>query len=561
MNASMRWQVWIRRGMQILLVAIALAFLFVAPATAQGDTKAPIILDGRRLFEVSESGSFSAQERAQDAMRTLERILSRADSPIEVEIVQNQATNRIPVIVVEGNHLLSVTREDTPQGRSVEQQANIWAQRIETALRQARRERTRIYFIQAFGLSVLAILLAVALSWGLGWAWERWIYPRLQRSTPPPSSRPSFPPQSLESPTSRSVATSHSEELGAQILLNLLRGIIWLCTFWFIGNLFPTTRRFIGQVVDTLGSTFTADLFSLGNESYSLLDLAILLGLFAILFIVSRVVRRVLRLRVLSLTGLNRAAQETIAVIANYAFVFIGTIVVLQIWGLDISSLTVFAGVLGVGIGLGIQGIAKEFVSGLVLIFERPIQVGDFVDVGGLMGTVERISVRSTEISTLDRISVILPNSRFLEAEVINWSHRSPVSRLRIPLGVAYGSDLATVRSTLLDAAREHSDILSVPPPIVFFMGFGNSSLDFDLLVWISDPRKQFQIKSDLYFRIDELFRDRQVEIPFPQRDLHVRSGNLPIELSPQLLSSLTQLSESLSGWLEKQHQSNGKNI
>ena len=176
----------------------------------------------------------------------------------------------------------------------------------------------------------------------------------------------------------------------------------------------------------------------------------------------------------------------------------------MQLWGLDISSLAVFAGVLGVGIGLGIQGIAKEFVSALVLIFERPIQVGDFVEVGELVGTVERISVRSTEISTVDQVSVILPNSNFLESEVINWSHGSPVSRLKVPLGVAYGSNLTNVRGALLDAAHEHPDVLSAPPPNVFFMEFGDSSLDFNLLVWICEPRKQFQIKSDLYFQIEQ---------------------------------------------------------
>jgi len=209
-----------------------------------------------------------------------------------------------------------------------------------------------------------------------------------------------------------------------------------------------------------------------------------------------------------------------------------------------------------VGIGLGLQGIAREFLSGLVLIFERPIQVGDFVEVDELMGTVERISVRSTEIRTLDDVSIIIPNSRFLEANVINWNHHSSVSRLRIPVGVAYGADTEAVRQVLLNAAKGHPDVVSTPAPKVFFLEFGESSLRFNLLVWIREPRKQFQIRSDLYFKIEALLRDRKIEIPFPQRDLHVRSGNLPITLSPELVSSLAQLSTNLAGWLHSQ--SNG---
>jgi small-conductance mechanosensitive channel len=283
------------------------------------------------------------------------------------------------------------------------------------------------------------------------------------------------------------------------------------------------------------------------------LDLLVLLGLFTGLVILARTAKKLLRSRVLRLTGLSRGSQETVAQIATYGIIFFGTMVMLQLWGLDLSSLTIFASVVGVGIGLGLQGIAKEFISGLVLIFDRPIKVGDFVNVGEQMGTVERISVRSTEIRTLDEVSIIIPNSRFLESEVINWTHHSPISRLRIPVGVAYGSNLTLVRGALIDAAKEHADVLAEPAPKVFFIGMGESSLDFNLMVWIDEPRKQFRIKSDLYFRIEAILRHRGVEIPFPQRDLNVRSGSLPLEVSPQLTESLAQLSNSLIQWLEKQ--------
>jgi small-conductance mechanosensitive channel len=178
-------------------------------------------------------------------------------------------------------------------------------------------------------------------------------------------------------------------------------------------------------------------------------------------------------------------------------------------------------------------------------LFERPIQVGDFIEVGDLHGTVERIGARSTEIRTLDRVSIIVPNSRFLDSEVINWSHDNPLSRLHLPVGVAYGSDPHQIRSLLLETAAGHPKVLSSPPPQVFFKGFGDSALDFELLVWTAEPNKQFLLKSDLYFRLYEAFSQHQIEIPFPQQDLHLRSGRL--ELSPQLELAMLGLAEQFS--------------
>ena len=512
-----------------LLLSICTFFLtfllYASPAWSQTNDTAPLLVDGNVVFEINGSGQFTAKERSEEASRTLNRAIQTQfqplqDQPQEAITVAVDTTQTLPVLKVNGNHLLSVTPEDTPQGRSLEEQAKIWRRQVESAIAQAKLERTRSYILRSILFSLLALIIASVLIWGISLICQRWVNPYLKEETNPSASET----HSFTQPFSG----AKTRYIGFQVFLNTLRSIIFIITLGYISTLFPQTRHLSRQLRDTLISSLTSDLFPLGNNAYSVLDLIILIALFTALFILARSLKQVLRLRVLSLTGLSRAAQETIALVANYSLVLIGTLVLLQIWGLDISSLTVFAGVLGVGIGLGIQGIAKEFVSGLVLIFERPIQAGDFVEVGELVGTVEHISVRSTEITTLDRVSVIVPNSRFLEQEVINWSHRSAISRLRIPVGVAYGSNLEIVRQCLLDAAKEHSDVLSIPPPNIFFLGFGDSSLNFSLLAWISEPRKQFQIKSDLYFLIYQSFQERSVEIPFPQRDLHLRSGNFP---------------------------------
>ena len=547
------------RALSLLLgvCTFTLSFLlFSLPAGAQTNDSAPILIDGRTVFTVAGSGQFSAKERAEEANRILNNIIHNTFSPLQSEPetpiqVTLDTEQTVPVLKVNGNHLLSVTPEDTPQGRSLKEQGNRWQGQLESAIAQAQKERTAGYLIRRILLSLLVILIAGGLIWGIGLICQRWINPYLREEE---GAVPS------ESPAASQPFSGYNTRFIAfQVFLNTLRSIIILIAIGYISTLFPQTRHLSRELRDTLIYSLTSDLFPLGNNAYSVFDLIILIALFTALFILARSIKQVLRLRVLSLTGLSRAAQETIALVANYSFVLIGTLVLLQIWGLDISSLTVFAGVLGVGVGLGIQGIAKEFVSGLVLIFERPIQAGDFVELGDLVGTVEHISVRSTEITTLDRVSVIVPNSRFLETEVINWSHRSPISRMRIRAGVAYGSNLQTVRQALLDAANQHSDVLSIPPPNVFFLGFGDSSLDFDLLAWISEPRKQFQIKSDLYFRIYQLFQERGIEIPFPQRDLHVRSGNFPVELTPELTQSLTELSSHFSGWLDQRSPENGR--
>lgn len=536
------------RRFRIIIIISAIALMVVLTwfstsqmsVQAQGQPTSVITLDGRRLFEVSESGQFSAENRAGDAKLILKAAI-RSTEPAKVEIVES---NELPVIQVNGRHLLTVTQQDIPPGRTKQEQAQIWAQQITEAISQGQEERRLGYLWRAIVFAVLSVLGAVALHLILARIWRSWLRRLVPREANDPDTG----------------AQPKGIELFLQLTLSLVRAGLWLGTVIYITDLFPLTREWSQRIANILWMSLTSPVISLGEKSYSVINIIILIALFFGLVAVAGAVTNLLRSRLLRITSVSRGVQESIAVIINYSLIFIGTVVLLQVWGLDISSLAIVASVLGVAIGFGLQGIAKELVSGLVITFERSIEIGDFVQIGEFMGTVERLTARSTHIRTLDDITVIVPNSRLLDKEVVNWSHRSPVSRLVLPVRVAYGSTLSTVRSALLEAAKDNPDVLKKPAPKVWFKAFDEDSLNFQLLVWISQPRKQFQIKSDLYFQIEEILRHRHVQIPFPQRSLHLQSGSLPLELSPTLEKSLSQLSEVLTVWLKNQSQSDNSN-
>ncbi len=192
--------------------------------------------------------------------------------------------------------------------------------------------------------------------------------------------------------------------------------------------------------------------------------------------------------------------------------------------GFELQNIMVLAGAFGIGIGFGLQDIVNNFLSGIILLFERPIKVGDGVLIDGEYGTVLRIGLRSTVVENLDQAELIVPNSQLISQKLTNWTLSTRRVRVVIPVGVAYGSDLTLVLKILADAAEQHPDILSNPKPSPIFIQFGASSLDFELRVWISDVDMRLRVKSELLLFIDQQFRDAGVEIPFPQRDLHLRS-------------------------------------
>jgi len=197
--------------------------------------------------------------------------------------------------------------------------------------------------------------------------------------------------------------------------------------------------------------------------------------------------------------------------------------------GVEFTNLAIIAGALSVGIGFGLQNIVNNFVSGLILLVERPIRTGDWIMVGSTEGYVKKISIRSTQIQTFDRADVIVPNSELISGQVTNWMLSDPWGRVRVPVGVAYGSDTARVMEILLDVANKHPLVITNYPgvgqPRALFRAFGDSSLDFELRCFIRDVDKRLATISDLNLAIDAAFREAGIEIPFPQRDLHFRNG------------------------------------
>jgi small-conductance mechanosensitive channel len=268
--------------------------------------------------------------------------------------------------------------------------------------------------------------------------------------------------------------------------------------------------------------------------SLTLVQIFLLVALLLGVFWISARAKSFLFNRFLVNSGLDRSLQYAISQIVSNIVLVVGVFIVLDNAGIHLGTLTVFAGAVGVGIGFGLQNIASNFISGLVILAERPITIGDRVEVAGVAGQVQQIRARSTVILTNDNITMIVPNTKFIDSPVTNWTYGDPRVRFRVPIGVAYGSDLEKVRNALLEVARENSHVLPQPAPTVFLEAFGESSINLELVVWSKEmsyrPRR---FRSDLNFAIVQKLREAGIEIPYPQRDLHFRDGLARVEMRP----------------------------
>jgi small-conductance mechanosensitive channel len=265
-------------------------------------------------------------------------------------------------------------------------------------------------------------------------------------------------------------------------------------------------------------------LFTIGTTEVTLSAIFVFLFILLVVVILSRLFARKFVERILIRLQIEKGTRYTFRRIIELTFILIGAIIAFQSIGINLSGLAVIFGLLSVGIGFGLQNITSNFIAGLILLFERPIKVGDRVTVGGIEGDVMDINIRSTTVRSLNNIDSIVPNSEFISSQVVNWSHGDRKIRLDIEVGVSYQSDLDTVLRSLREVALENSEILRDPEPDVLLREFGDSSWNMRLRLWIDNPKRHPVVRSDINCAIVRKFRENGVEIPFPQRDFHLRS-------------------------------------
>ena len=251
------------------------------------------------------------------------------------------------------------------------------------------------------------------------------------------------------------------------------------------------------------------------------------IGIIIASVLVSYLINRTLVKRLSRQMKMDRGIEFAIQKVTQYVLVGIGIYTAFAFVGLPVSAFAGIFALLSVGIGFGLQNITANFISGIILLIERPIKVGDRLTVGEIWGDVSRINLRTTIIQTPDNMSIIVPNSKILDDQIINWTFGDPRIRIKIPVGVAYGSDIRLVEKALAEAAAKHNLVLNKPVPQIWFKEFGDSSLNFELLVWIEKATERDQIVSDINKIIYKLFIDYNIEIPFPQRDLNIKHKDL----------------------------------
>jgi small-conductance mechanosensitive channel len=248
-------------------------------------------------------------------------------------------------------------------------------------------------------------------------------------------------------------------------------------------------------------------------------------------FLVSWIIQKLLIDEVLARRRVETGVRVSIARLVHYVFIFVGFVVALLALGFEFTKLTIMVSALGVGIGFGLHAVVNNFVSGLILLFERPVRVGDYIEIGVNWAEIKKIGLRATTVQTFDQADVIIPNADLITNQVTNWTLSNRRVRLIVPVGVAYGSNVALVMETLLACARKSSNVAKRPEPQVLFLNFGESSLGFELRVWVLDAEERMKVQSELHQEIDRSFRKAKIEIAFPQRDLHLRSLDEEITL------------------------------
>ncbi|MEA1896588.1 MAG: mechanosensitive ion channel [Bacteroidota bacterium] len=300
--------------------------------------------------------------------------------------------------------------------------------------------------------------------------------------------------------------------------LNILTMLLWA---YVAAILFKVDRFFEAAFQKILDFGINT-----GNIDFSVGHLVIFIITIWISFLIARVLRTVLEEDVLNKLKLERGVPRAISILAKYLVVIFGFFIAVAAAGMELNKLAFIFGALGVGIGFGLQSIVNNFISGLILLFERPIHIGDTIGVGTLEGTVKSIGMRASVIQTFDRSEVIVPNGNLVSNEVINWTLSNKMRRLEIKVGVAYGSDIEQVLKILKECAESHELVLKDPPPYVWFTNFGDSSLDFRLLFFYPQYNGGLTVRTEVASAVDKALKKAKITIPFPQTDVHIKQEN-----------------------------------
>jgi len=290
-------------------------------------------------------------------------------------------------------------------------------------------------------------------------------------------------------------------------------------------------------VVSRIWSYLTQQ-FTFGRITVSASSIVIGAIVLALTIVIARTGSRFIDRQIAAKRHIDPGLRYTIVRLVRYALMTVGIMVALkQAFAVDLTSIAVIFTALSVGIGFGLQYLAADIASGFILLFERPIRVGDRITIGDDEGDVQSINLRTTVVTTNDRIAIIVPNSKLVGQRVINWSYGDPRARISIPISVADDSDIQLVTDTLLDAAKDIDNVLIDPPAQVQFLKFGDYSLDFRLLVWTNHPRRHAQIRSDINYRIARLFRERNIRIPYPTQEFLMRKTESPERVDAEVMS------------------------
>jgi len=307
-------------------------------------------------------------------------------------------------------------------------------------------------------------------------------------------------------------------------IINISMVLIWLSAILNLLNI----RR---EIIDGISNTLTYEIV-LGSASFTIGNVLLFFLVIWLSIVISKIIKALLVEDVFTKIRMAKGLPHTIAIMVRYAIITVGVLLAISAVGMPLSSITVLAGAFGIGIGFGLQSIFNNIVSGFILLFERPIQIGDTIEVGSLIGTVKSIGIRASNIRTFDGADIIVPNGELVSNQVVNWTLSDQQRRIEVLAGVAYGSDPHKVKELFEKVLAEHKDILKDPSPTVYFNGLGNSSLDFRLLFWTPSFAEWLRIKSEIIFGVHDILYKEGISIPFPQMDLHLKSIDTPLEVS-----------------------------